>query len=78
MWSILIYFLIAVNNIIIIVTIIGRILKISRFTAARGKKEDLQAKEADKNNGLAASETVKVQTPAKKNARGASNSSTER
>ena len=50
------------------------------ITAGRGKKEDLLTKEADKNNGLLPSEPVKVgiQTPAKKNARGASNSSTER
>ena len=50
------------------------------ITASRGKKEDLHSKDAEKYNGLPANEPVKVgiQTPAKKNARGASNSSTER
>ena len=50
------------------------------ITASRGKKEDVHSKDAEKNNGLPANEPVKVgiQTPAKKNARGASNSSTER
>jgi hypothetical protein len=46
----------------------------------RGKKEDMQAKEAEKNATVTASDPVKlgVQTPAKKNSRGGSNSSTER
>ena len=50
------------------------------ITASRGKKEDVHSKDVEKNNGLPANEPVKVgiQTPAKKNARGASNSSTER